>query len=153
MRTSATGSKPNGFTLVELLVVLVIIGIMSAAVLIAIPDPRGRLIDEAERFAARVVTARDLAVIESRDMSVRVTAQGYAFDRRMDGEWRPVDAKPFRSQPWTNGTTALVGSAGQERVSFDSTGLASAPLTVTLVRSGERATISLAIDGKVSIDA
>lgn len=153
MPTLAIGNRQRGFTLVELLVVLVIVGIMSAAVLLAIPDPRGRLIDEAERFAARVDTARDLAVIESRDMSVRVTAQGYAFDRRQDGEWRPMDAKPFRSEAWSEGTTALVGSAGEERVTFDSTGLASEPFTVTLVRSGERATVSIAIDGGIDIDA
>ena len=47
----------NGFTLLELMVVLTIIGFISAAVVLAIPDPRGRVIEDADRFAARVAAA------------------------------------------------------------------------------------------------
>lgn len=162
MPTSATGNsergfKPlwrsaeHGFTLVELMIVIAIVGLTSAAVLLAIPDPRGRLADEAERFAARAHSVRDLAIIKSRATSVRVTPEGYAFDRRRDGAWLPIEVKPFRSEAWGQGTSAIVGPDGEERVSFDSTGLASEPLDVTLVRSGERMRVSIAIDGEVRI--
>lgn len=42
--TSATSAE-RGFTLVELLVTLVILGLASAAVVLAMPDPRGELRD------------------------------------------------------------------------------------------------------------
>src|SRR3546814_5608146 len=58
----------SGFTLVELMVVVAIIGFVSAAVVLAMPDPRGRVIDDADRFAARVAAARDEAVITARPM-------------------------------------------------------------------------------------
>ena len=162
MPTSATGNRErgftpvwrsaeHGFTLVELMIVITIIGLTSAAVLLAIPDPQGRLVDEAERFAARAHAVRDLAIIDSRATSVRVTAQGYAFDRRSGGAWRPIDVKPWRSEPWSPGTSAIVGASGEERVSFDSTGLASEPLDINLVRSGERMRVTIAIDGKVQV--
>jgi general secretion pathway protein H len=148
MPISATGNN-RGFTLVELMVVIAIIGVLTAGVVIAIPDPRGRLLDEAERFAARTVAARDLAILESRPVAVRVTARGYAFDRRQGGRWVPLSDKPFRSQPWSDGTSALVGRGGTVRTAFDATGQPSEPLTLTLLRAGEQARVTIAADGGV----
>ena len=65
-------ARNEGFTLLELLVVLAIIGMMSAAVILAIPDPRGSLTSEAERFAARASAARlKTASATSISMSVK----------------------------------------------------------------------------------
>jgi general secretion pathway protein H len=137
--------------LVELMVVIAIIGVLSAGVVMAIPDPRGRLSDEAETFAARTVAARDLAIVEGRPVAVRVTARGYAFDRRQGGQWLPLADTPFRSQPWREGTTALVGQGGTLRTGFDATGQPSAPAVVTLARSGEQVRVTIAADGGVRV--
>ena len=151
MRISATGAKERGFTLVELMIVVTIIGLLAAVVMLTIPGPRGRLVDEAERFAARTHAARDMAIIDARPTSVRVTASGYAFDTRRGGRWVPVDVKPFLADVWSEGTTALVGTAGMDRVSFDPTGLASQKLTVTLVRSGETMAVTIGLDGEIKV--
>lgn len=135
------------------MVVIAIIGVLSAGVVMAIPDPRGRLVDEAERFAARTVAARDLAIVEGRPVAVRVTARGYAFDRRQAGAWVPLADKPFRSQPWTEGTAAQVGAGGTVRATFDATGQPSAPVTVTLTRSGQRERVSILANGGVRVGA
>ena len=146
-------SAEHGFTLVELMVVIAVIGLLTGAAMLAIPDPRGRVIDEAERFAARTQAARDLAIIEGRGVAVRVTAAGYAFDARQGGEWRPIQERAFRSTPWSEGTSALVRTGATERIAFDSTGLASDTMAVTLVRSGEQARVTITIDGEVRVGA
>jgi general secretion pathway protein H len=151
MPISAIGNSERGFTLVELMIVLAIIGLVAAGVMIAMPDPRGRLSDEADRFAARTVAARDLAILEGRPVAVRVTAQGYAFDRRQGGDWVPLPDQSFRSRPWSPGTAALVGQGGTIRTAFDATGQPSAPATIVLTRDTQRMRVAIAADGGVRV--
>ena len=50
-----------GFTLVELLMVVAIIGLAAGAVVLSVPDPRPSVAEDAERFAARLSRAREEA--------------------------------------------------------------------------------------------
>ena len=143
--------QENGFTLVELMVVLTIIGFISAAVVLAIPDPRGRVIDDADRFAARVAAARDEAVVTARPMGVWVSASGYGFQRREGGQWVEMDSKPFVAVNWKSGTRALVGKDGQQQIGFDGTGLPTDPVSVTLAREAERVSVTVDMAGKVMV--
>lgn len=144
-------ARDNGFTLIELMVVLTIIGFFSAAVVMAIPDPRGRVIDDADRFAARVAAARDEAVVTATPMGLWVSASGYGFQRRAGGQWTSLDEKPFATANWQAGTRALVGKDGRQQIAFDSTGLPTDPLTVMLAREGERISVSVDMAGKVMV--
>ena len=154
MQISATGAEgriaQQGFTLVELLVVLAIIAMAGAAVVLAIPDPRGDLRADGERFAARAHAAQDAAIIEARDMALWVSHSGYGFERREGGRWRRLDEKPFRDQAWSEGAQALVGAAGRARIRFDVTGQIE-PLDVTLVRDDSRILIRIAADGTIHV--
>lgn len=147
------GRGESGFTLVELMIVMLIIGLMTATVALTVPDQHSRVVDDAERFAARVLAARDNAVLQSRPMSLWVSASGYGFSERTRGDWAPMDDRPFAPTNWREGTTALVGQAGREQIYFDSTGLASQPLTIRLVRGGQQVSVSIGVTGKVEVGA
>ena len=141
----------RGFTLLELMVVLTIIGFLSAAVVLAIPDPRGRVVEDADRFAARVAAGGDEAVGTARPMGLWVSASGYGFQRRDGDAWTPLDEKPFATANWKSGTRALVGKDGRQQIAFDGTGLPTDPLTVTLAREGERISVTVDMAGKVVV--
>lgn len=153
MRTSirATCDRQAGFTLLELMVVLTIIGFVSAAVVLAIPDPRGRVIEDADRFAARVAAARDEAIVTARPMGVWVSASGYGFQARAGDRWTMLEDKPFATTDWKSGTRALVGKDGRQQIAFDGTGLPTDALTVTLAREGERVSVRVDMAGKVMV--
>ena len=144
--------RARGFTLIELMIVITIIGLASAAVVWSIPDPRGRLLDEATRFAARARAAQQSAIVVARPVSVWVTAGGYGFDERTHGAWAPVADKPLRVTSWGKGTRALVNeNGGRQRVMFDSTGLADRQLDVQIARGDEAVTVRIAPDGSVKV--
>lgn len=149
MPISAPGNKDSGFTLIELMVVITIIGLASAAAVLAIPDPRGRLFDEAARFALRVRGAHDAAIIEARPVSVWVTPGGYGFDQWRGGAWSPIAEKPLRVEQWKEGTSPTLRD--RTRVTFDATGMADRPLALILRRDRVRVTVEIGGDGSVRV--
>ncbi len=138
------GPGRNGFTLVELMVVIVIIGLAATAVVLAMPDPGGSVQAEAERFAARAKAARDAAIVESRPVVLQVGAGGYDVARRSRGQWRSTH------HDWVEGTQVEASGATGGRVRFDATGLAE-PLFLTLRRGERRVAVEIGADGVVQV--
>jgi len=153
--TSAIGKRARraGFTLTEILVVLLILGLLGGAVLVAAPDLRPSLADEAERFGARLVRAKEEAVLTNRTIEVRITPQGYAFGISRGGERKPLEEKPFGPVEWAVDTTATLSGADERaRIAFDSTGFAT-PAEVNLFRANGRMRVAVDAAGNVRIDA
>jgi general secretion pathway protein H len=132
--------KAGGFTLVELMVVLVIIGLASAAVILTLPERGGSLVAEAERFAARTKAARDNAILDSRAATVAIRAGGYEVTRRSEAS----------HYDWVAGTEPALTGGREGVIRFGATGLAD-PAHVVLRRGGRLVAIDVGEDGNVHI--
>lgn len=146
-------ARERGFTLVELMVVLVVIGIIASAVVFVMPDPRERLIDAGEAFAARARAAQETAIVEMADTALWVSPAGYGFERHVGGEWTPIGRQPFQDRQWPEGATVEIAQQAEERtrVIFDATGL-NGPLDVTLTREEEAVRVAIGADGTIRVD-
>lgn len=109
---------PRGFTLLELMVVLVIIGICTAGIglgLGSLLDPARQLRQEAERLAQRLQVARDEARIDGRPLRWQSDDKGYRFSRREGGRWVTVERDDLlRPQQWQAAGIAVVPASAIE---------------------------------------
>ncbi len=84
--------RAQGFTLLELLVVLVIVGIaMGAVAFNAMPDERQQLHNEAQRIALLMQLARDEAIVRNRPVAFEADVNGYHFLVRDDKQWMALE--------------------------------------------------------------
>ncbi|NVZ21829.1 GspH/FimT family pseudopilin [Pseudomonas costantinii] len=142
--------KQQGFTLIELMVVLVIIGIASAAISLTIkPDPLHLLRKDADRLSQLLQVAQAEARADGRPITLRTDAKGFGFNRRSedglgietfkaDAQLRPRawDSTPMQvtieprqtlvlNAEWINPALRVVLSDGQHSLSLqrDAAGL------------------------------
>ena len=145
--TSATGtseagctraarmSGSAGFSLVELLVVMLIVGIASAAAVLALPGTGDDVRLSAERLAARAVAARDSAILSGRQVRLVADETGIASFVATHQGWLPLPLPRQSRLALPDGQTLASNPAGA--VSFDATGLATPARLV--IRAGEAA--------------
>lgn len=143
----------NGFTLVELMVVIAVMGLLAGAVVMTAGMPGGGPADSAARFAGRLAAARDQAILTGQPISAWVTSSGYGFDRFREGHWERMTGRPFDGDNWKHGTDVAVGEpAGRLRVRFDSLGMADQPLALQLSSGGRTAIVRVAANGDVAVE-
>lgn len=154
--TSATGARPaseRGFSLVEVMVALAILGLLTGAVLMTLPADGPRLADEAERLAARLEHAREEALAKNRPVEVAFVANGYRFREQRRGAWEPLDGGPFEPQTWPEGLAVAVEAAdGRQAVRFDTTGAAE-PATIRLSNRTRAVRVAVDAQGETQVHA
>ncbi len=148
MPTSSRPTSETGFTLIELMVVVTIIAIASAAVVLTLPGDQSRVREQAERFALRLAGARDQAILSARPVRIHADAGGYGFERRVQGRWQGWEDRPFVTTRWRDG----VAAAGALQVTFDETGATEDAGSLTLGRDAARVIVSVDGDGQVRVD-
>jgi general secretion pathway protein H len=94
--------RTSGFTLLEVLVVLVIIGIVTTMAVVSVNVLGGdhEMQQESERLLAILTQAREDAVLQSRDLGFRLDETGYeflAYDGRTT-RWITIEGDPLLRQ-------------------------------------------------------
>jgi general secretion pathway protein H len=136
--------SPRGFTLIELMVVIVVIGVaLSMVSFDGFSGGRRGLGFEAERLAQLLQLARDEAQVRGRPIRLRADAEGYDFLILVDRRWRPVvDDPDLRGRAWRLPTELRVSRPdGRAEVEFGRESV-DVPFTIQLRRGDDRSTIA-----------
>jgi general secretion pathway protein H len=109
MRRHAPIANPRsrrGFTLIEILVVVVILAVLAGAVTLAVGSVGGerQLAREAEQLRALFSYACEQAELSGRDLGITLDAQGYRFSIANRDTWIAAQAAELRPRKWLAGS-------------------------------------------------
>jgi len=152
--------RQSGFTLVEVLAVLFIIGMMAGAVVMNMPKAQDPLHKQGELLATRIGLAAQGGLVTQQSVGIMITQDGYQIVRFNNDLWEIVenfsfglDSKPFveLTQNATKINLEAAEKSGVPVIRFDTTGLGT-PFELKL-RSGASAfLISGSVDGKIVVE-
>lgn len=156
MRTSPT---ERGFTLVEVLVVMVVCGVGFALIAVNLaPRADAALQEEARRIGALLDHAREEAIVSGRPLAWQADAVGYGFSANVRGiGWALLEGDPvLKPRAWPPGV-ALVGlriggvplAAGGPLV-FSPSGI-NLPFDIVLAQAGKHVAISRDGTGGIAV--
>lgn len=103
----------TGFSLIEILVVIVILAVTAAAVTLAVNDVgERRLARDAERLQALIGYACEQAELSGRQIGLSLDRDGYRFSRGDHADWLPERDGELRPRKWNVAADALLTRDG-----------------------------------------
>jgi type II secretion system protein H len=117
MRISAIGnemmperrSSEAGFSLVEILTALTIMGLMASVVVLSLPDSDAEFRGEVRQLAARLEMAAQESVVDGHSLGFAISDDGYAFQTLRNGVWNDASGdKIFSPHTWSGATAVTL---------------------------------------------
>lgn len=108
--------KNTGFTLLELLVVLVVVGVMLGLVTLnALPNKQQSLQKDAQRIALLLELAREEAIVRNSQVAFVIDTDRYRFYVRDNKDWKLLtDNDLFRERGFKNSPLVISMSPAQK---------------------------------------
>ncbi|HEX6834235.1 MAG TPA: type II secretion system minor pseudopilin GspH [Rudaea sp.] len=160
--------RARGFTLIEILVVVVILAVLAATVTLAIASAGGerQLELQANRLRELIVYACERAELTGRSIGIAIDKEGYRFKRLDRDLWVTMRDGELRPRTWGEQTTPTLTRDGHrveddpkatdnkpELICFDSGELTPFRLDLAMPDLARRYRIDGAPDGKVDVAA
>ena len=134
--------QAKGFTLLELLIVLVILGITFSFIVLSfgLKNPQDELKEHGQRIAALMQLASEESILLGAELAMQFNSDSYAFLNLKNDAWLEIENdqifRPRELPEYIQINVSVEGIAGsdneiQQRVYFFSSGEAS-PFTLTL---------------------
>ena len=117
---TTTAPQSAGFTLLELLVVLVVVGIMLGLVSMnAFPNKRQALLADAQRVGLLLQLAREEAIVRNRPVAFELDNAQFRFYIRTNNSWQLLtDNELFRERSFKNSPLIITMQPGPAEVSL-----------------------------------
>lgn len=151
---ASTAHPPHGcagFTLVELMVVLAVVGLLGAVVLLTAPSPDTALRRDAETLATRLAQAQQEAILSTRALRVQADGAGYRFSIARSGGWQPLSGRPFEPASWAPGIAPVLEDGDRPAwFAFDPIGTAE-PAALVLGDGSGTLQVRVDADGSVRV--
>lgn len=136
---NASLKRARGFSLIEILAVLVIIGVVSAVAILSMHalDSRSDQGEIAERLAGMIQLASENARLENTQYGLRIEPQHYEFMRFTSAGWAPVGNDPaLAAHDLPDGMTASVRVQNPIRIPAPASAAAAATSTANAAGPG-----------------
>jgi general secretion pathway protein H len=105
MPTLVPGACKQGFTLLELLVVIVVLSIAAGLIVVrGTPGDSNYLESDAKKLSQLLRIAQQESLLKSKDIRFVAGNEGYTFEEFTGSRWVPVTTEPLlRPRMWDNG--------------------------------------------------
>lgn len=102
--------SPKGFTLIEILVVIVIIGITASFALMSFGDfgDRRKIVLAADHFKYFVYLVKKEAILESRTLAIQIKKDNYRVLFLDNSRWQPMQDIIFKTKKLPHGATMFL---------------------------------------------
>lgn len=162
MRLFSRLSRPHrqsGFTLVEVMVVLLIVGMMSGVVILNIPPPRDPVLVQGEKMASRLRLVSQAGMVENHAFGISVDRDGYSVVKFENNAWTEIirhdfefDTPPVIALTQNGAIIDLkaLKKSGLPVIRYDNTGIAT-PFTFSIETGNSEIYLVGHVDGSVDV--